>query len=311
MQRVRRKARRSSPSGIILPPSRIASSTARSVQEERFSRSIVSESPAIVSIFCSACLSSAGLPAQGFVDSVVQPVAGIPEEGATWWKVGTWMSPPPPSFWSAYIDLQWKTCTSDCYSNTDPANIRRTWSDIGRNDQEDRIVPDPSRAAEEPAEIPPTQGPNTSVGSLLRKREAMLRRSRSMEFTAGKQTSRQIVHRGVRKYLTNHVVETAHPAVDKRVRSSNSRTLSHDLVLPPEKKLLSKTPQATPYSAREGMHRRKILQADDSWALSAQELVSQAVDRESWSEVSQIAPIRALLGVIHLSRGDKRLRNPF
>jgi uncharacterized protein YfaP (DUF2135 family) len=68
---------------------------------EMFTPDSVKNHPATVEVFCSLCLDSRNQPGQGMIESITQNFTKVPER-ALWWKVGQWISPPPPSAMSQY-----------------------------------------------------------------------------------------------------------------------------------------------------------------------------------------------------------------
>ena len=75
----------------------------------QFTRSLVSATPAAIDIFCNTCQDDQGQGKSGLTTSMTQNKADVPDAGRIWWKVG--------HFVQSDVDLQWSTCTTDCYTN--------------------------------------------------------------------------------------------------------------------------------------------------------------------------------------------------
>jgi len=82
-------------------------------QKNCFTKESVESKPATVNVFCSGCYDEDGHYRSGLVASITQSSEGLPDDGASWWKVGEFVQVKIGEFG----DLSWQTCRYDCYSN--------------------------------------------------------------------------------------------------------------------------------------------------------------------------------------------------
>jgi len=214
-----------------------------------FTRENVGATPATVDVFCFACLNSAGQPRSGLVSSITQTKSSVPMDGAKWWKVGEWKSPPDPGPWSAMVTLQWKTCTSNCYSDSEPGS-RRSLSSLNSTLKAKQV--------------------SLPAGLQLIIRDQALEKSsvqtQGVAISAQKPAQHSVRKNRVVMLLRAGLTKSGNLARTKRANTIHKYT-----------------------SASPARQRRSLLQSgtNDQWASAAMDLVQDAFDRGAYAEVNQ------------------------
>lgn len=89
--------------------------------DSEFTQETVMNAPATVEVYCYSCADGSGESRAGKIASVVQMEQDAPVSGAAWWKAGQFVAPSDDSA----ERLQWKPCTSNCYSPAAPYDQQR------------------------------------------------------------------------------------------------------------------------------------------------------------------------------------------
>jgi len=222
----------------------------------KFTRDNVGNAPASLDVFSFACLNSAGMPASGLVSSTIQKAAQVPVAGAKYWKVGRWQRSEPGT-WATMVPLQWKSCTTNCYTDTRPWPSRRSDPSSG-----DLAKPKPAPLPSKLQHIINQQALNRANVQEDKLRDSAVK-------PAVEKEEKSIAERRMIMHVPAEMSRDHKPSISQIYSKVSSTSLAP--------------------AARQRRRLLTLMQADteSQFAIAAQGLVQDAFERSAYEEINQ------------------------